>query len=237
MTNENNPYDGFMDHDRGKTGRQWLLDFRSDVCSALDALDTWQQAAYSIACDAWDCNTYPENRLRIPSGFRNLTQIVALWSDVELHIDPTLICEFLRRLDNFTYQNRIGPKGDIVFSQISMTAQEIEEVLFKARYTFDRIFHATLAISGEVQLEKWKASQSAKIDSGNKFPALLPESQEVRDLCQKLQRELPEGHKQSEIARDVAGGDDKKAQSLLRQARRFPHLWKNSDSSDSISDT
>lgn len=71
----------------------------------------------------------------------------------------------------------------------------------------------------------------AKTVTGPEFPSLLPESQEVRDLCYKLRKELGEGRSQMAIARELTGeseGDDRRARSLLRQARRFPHLWKKS---------
>jgi hypothetical protein len=60
----------------------------------------------------------------------------------------------------------------------------------------------------------------------------LPNSPDVRDLCHLLQKGLPNGHTQSEIAREFTRempDDDKKAQSLLRQARRFSDLWKPAD--------
>ncbi len=53
----------------------------------------------------------------------------------------------------------------------------------------------------------------------------LPDSADVRDLCRLLQKNLPTGRKQIEIALEFTGNDNKKAKSLLRQARRFRHLW------------
>ncbi len=70
----------------------------------------------------------------------------------------------------------------------------------------------------------------SKTDNGTKYPALLPESDEVIKLCRKLKADLPEGYSQITIARDFTGekeGEDKKAKSLLTQARRFRHLWDN----------
>ena len=59
----------------------------------------------------------------------------------------------------------------------------------------------------------------------------LPVSVNVLDLCRLLNKELPNGKTQSQIAREFmreTDGDDRKAQALLRQARRFPHLWRRS---------
>lgn len=72
----------------------------------------------------------------------------------------------------------------------------------------------------------------SKTDNGTKFSSLFPENDEVVKLCRKLKSDLSEGYSQITIARDFTGeseGGDKKAQSLLRQARRFSHLWKQAD--------
>lgn len=53
----------------------------------------------------------------------------------------------------------------------------------------------------------------------------LPDSVDVRDLCRALQKGLPQGRYQIEIAREFVKKDDAKAESLLRQARRYRHLW------------
>jgi hypothetical protein len=58
------------------------------------------------------------------------------------------------------------------------------------------------------------------------FPATSPDSPAVRELCHRLKKGLAEGYSQIVIAREVAG-DDKAAESLLRQARRFRHLWQS----------
>jgi hypothetical protein len=154
------PYRGYIDHD-GKTGRQWLSEFRSDLSSALNALEAWQQTAYAISCDARDCNAFPKNHLEIPSEFRNLTRILALWSDVELRIDPSPLVEFLRRLHNFAPGKHHALPSNVFSLRTPMTDEEIEQVLSKAGDAFDRIYHATLAIGDEKQADEWQASQSA----------------------------------------------------------------------------
>ncbi len=63
----------------------------------------------------------------------------------------------------------------------------------------------------------------SKADNENKS---LPDSADVRDLCRLLQKGLFAGKTQMNIAREFTGNDAKKAKSLLRQARRYRHLWR-----------
>jgi hypothetical protein len=80
--------------------------------------------------------------------------------------------------------------------------------------------------------ESSERTADSKTDTRKKGPPTLPDSPDVRDLCRLLQKHLPEGWKQIEIARKFTGempGDDRKAANLLRQARRFPHLWRSAD--------
>ncbi len=53
----------------------------------------------------------------------------------------------------------------------------------------------------------------------------LPDSVDVRDLCHLLKKELPKGRSAIEIAREFMDNNEDKAQNLLRQARRYKHLW------------
>jgi hypothetical protein len=106
-----------------------------------------------------------------------------------------------------------------------------------------RLYRLIRKLRKEVLAEPVPEPTDARVDStmdeepgqiitghaSGQFPSLLPASQEVRDLCRALQKELPNGRSQMVIARELTGeseGDDRKAKSLLRQARRFPHLWK-----------
>ncbi|MFC1597189.1 hypothetical protein ACFL5Q_04520 [Planctomycetota bacterium] len=54
--------------------------------------------------------------------------------------------------------------------------------------------------------------------------SLIPENPEVLQLAKRIRRELPGGGTMINIARDFADGDETKANSLLRQLRRYPHL-------------
>lgn len=52
----------------------------------------------------------------------------------------------------------------------------------------------------------------------------LPASPDLMRLAKKIKEELPKGGKKIDIARDFTGGDEKRAESLLRQLRRYPKL-------------
>jgi hypothetical protein len=64
-----------------------------------------------------------------------------------------------------------------------------------------------------------------KTDTQKKLPA-LPESQEVNGLIRKINKEWKDGVTLTAIALDFTDGDERRAKSLLRQARRYKHLWK-----------
>lgn len=69
-------------------------------------------------------------------------------------------------------------------------------------------------------------------DSGGKSFRQLPDNVDVRDLCALLEKNR--GRKSliqvaRELTKEVAGRDSR-AHSLLRQARRFRHLWDRADS-------
>ena len=72
------------------------------------------------------------------------------------------------------------------------------------------------------QGEKEQTQADSKPDSEKKS---MPDSADVRDLCRLLQKGVPTGKTQIEIAREFTGKNNNKAKSLLRQARRFRHLW------------
>lgn len=54
---------------------------------------------------------------------------------------------------------------------------------------------------------------------------LQPKDKDVAYLCRRLGKDLSKGVKQIDIALEIAQDDQAKAKSLLRQARRFRHLW------------
>ncbi|MEI8371873.1 MAG: hypothetical protein WCJ35_03455 [Planctomycetota bacterium] len=95
--------------------------------------------------------------------------------------------------------------------------------------------HVALAVKNDDPSAKAKNINDSDTTSDSKKVVLpkLPDGVNVRDLVCRLQAELPKGKSQSQIAREFtreAANKDKKAQSLLRQARRYRHLWDDSDS-------
>lgn len=152
--------------------RKWLAEFRSDFGSIIRALDDWKAAACSITYGANDCNFSPRTKLDIPSWFNTLTQIIALWCDVELHIDPSPLCEFRRRMHDFKGHHGMLPDGRTGLIRKPMTDREIDDCIWIALDTYDRVLHATLAMASEEQVEaltanndrdKWLYEQCCKL--------------------------------------------------------------------------
>jgi hypothetical protein len=61
-------------------------------------------------------------------------------------------------------------------------------------------------------------------DNGSDAPIRLPEDPLVIRLAKEINDRLDDEGSKISIARQLTDGDDKKAQSLLRQLRRYPHL-------------
>ena len=65
-----------------------------------------------------------------------------------------------------------------------------------------------------------------KTDTKKHSSPKMPDSPEGLALCRRLQKAAPLKRGQAiEIAREFAVGNDAKAENLLRQARRYKHLW------------
>ena len=67
-------------------------------------------------------------------------------------------------------------------------------------------------------------------DNERKTRQNLPDNADVRDLCHLLAKKRGSGKPLIQIAREFTHettGDSPKADSLLRQARRYSHLWKS----------
>lgn len=67
-------------------------------------------------------------------------------------------------------------------------------------------------------------------DKGQKLSQGMPDNPDVRDLCHLLDKnreQISTGTKtEIGLAREFTRGNNVKAKNLLRQARRYPHLWK-----------
>ena len=60
----------------------------------------------------------------------------------------------------------------------------------------------------------------------------MPRSPDVLDLCQKLANGLSDEKNPIDIAREFTDGNERKAASLMRQARRYRHLWDGNCAAD-----
>jgi hypothetical protein len=78
--------------------------------------------------------------------------------------------------------------------------------------------------------ESHRTSQSGAetADTRKKSGPLMPDSADVRDLCALLAKRHKSGKSLNQIAREFTHGNVQKANSLLRQSRRFRHLWDSS---------
>ena len=140
-----------------------------------------------------------------------LTESLALWADTELHINPEPICDFLRFFQNCEFRRRYL-RGKIVSYRQLPTIDEIETIVGKAKSTLDRISAATQVLA------------DGKTDGKKNNKNLVPENPEVAKLAKRIKKELPKGGNKTDIARDFADGNEKKAQSLLRKLRDYPNL-------------
>jgi hypothetical protein len=57
-----------------------------------------------------------------------------------------------------------------------------------------------------------------------KTRAFVPKNTKVLDLARRINAESPTGRSKIEIARELSDGNERDAQTLLRELRRFPNL-------------
>ena len=86
-----------------------------------------------------------------------------------------------------------------------------------------RDFYTSSAEAIELLIDAERTADR-KTDSGKQSATVVPENLEVAKLAKKIRQELPKGGTKTDIARDFCDGDERKAQSLLRQLRRYPRL-------------
>ncbi len=83
---------------------------------------------------------------------------------------------------------------------------------------------AQIPATEELEIDEQDRTADNKTDNGKKFQSVVPENPEVLKLAKKIKAEFPKNGTRIDIAREFVGDDEKKAQGLLRQLRRFPHL-------------
>ncbi len=161
--------------DSRPSGRDWLEDFRKDLHSVLFSLADWKEMAVDTMYAAMDCNDGGSDPLSVPFEFKILTDIIALWCDAELHVDPTALTEVRRHFLAFQGGNRAGPGFSIVRTNVPMSDDEMEEMMHKAMDVFERVRHATLARFSTEQQEKVVLPDGPKPAEFRVWPNLRPE--------------------------------------------------------------
>ena len=86
-----------------------------------------------------------------------------------------------------------------------------------------------LSFEGLMKAKREGAAGPNAADNSKKSGPMLPDSPDVRDLCALLAKRHKTGKSLNKIAREFTHGNVPKANSLLRQARRFRHLWDSAD--------
>ncbi|RIK74925.1 MAG: hypothetical protein DCC68_22145 [Planctomycetota bacterium] len=106
--------------------------------------------------------------------------------------------------------------GAALATRIASDAQNVANLL--------GVLPIILRIENWAQCGGTEDGADSKTDNRKKIRQFVPENSDVLKLAKRIKRELPKGGTRNDIARDFTDGDEKKAQSLLRQIRRFPHL-------------
>ena len=173
-------YGSFLDSG-DRTGRDWLEEFRGDLHSLIAALDDWKQSAVELLYEAMDHNAGFPQRFSVPLHFQVLTDIIALWCDSQLHIDPTPLTEVRRRFNAFAEHSAAGPHGELIKVRVSMTDEEMEGMMHKAMDVFNRVFHASLARFPDQEQRdaiqkreqgEWAADTPPPVDSPFRFGSI-----------------------------------------------------------------
>ena len=135
-----------------------LKNFENNPDSIVHALETWMGDSISAGFKAQSLNHGIEfsKSPDFPPYFVNLTTLIALWCDVELHIDPSPFFEFHRRLltclphDHFEFKKWPARdfRTDIEITKgyrVPLSDEEINDLVVKAGELFRRVLNATLA--------------------------------------------------------------------------------------------
>lgn len=169
--------------------------------------------------------------------------------------DPNTLGEFLEWIREWRVKIVEPPSGFPAFDMRKLVAYRRERFLihlnkflgpdplseFYSEFDVDQCVSA----SDVVRMMLWAETRihaefsGDKDDTTKKFQQSQPSTADVRDLCHLLdkQREArKQGKPEITIAREFTGetpANDRRARSLLRQARRYPHLWKD-DKDDNV---
>lgn len=219
--------------------------YKSPAYVAFQSLDIWKNSSGAIY-DSWKDGFMATAHLteddahsvRVQFGVcKRASEIVVTWcDDVFKAIDPTPLLRFEEAfnskwasmsMDQLFFDDLYG------ISPFFISDERLELVFREAWLTCDRIEGATAR-----QFKKdFHENITENLGASDKSSGRMPKNPEVVALCQKLAdaatRLAKRRTSESEIAFQFAGESAKslaeqqmKASSLLRQARRYPHLWK-----------
>jgi hypothetical protein len=184
--------------------------FKSDEWKHIfRVLADWREAA------KW----YVGDREPPPKGFGAWTHELVEFCDAHTSIDSAPLWELYCHATNFvvtTGKNR-NPQQEV----LDLLAAKVIGILNRLE---------ALGIVSDDPGAKTQSQRTAdsKSDSKKKSPPKLPQSVDVHELCRMLQEGLPKGQSMNEIARGFTHETNDKApksESLLRQCRRYRHLW------------
>ncbi len=129
----------------------------------------------------------------------------------------------VQRMDDNREQLKVAFKAFTIDLQMAQPSLDREVA---------RVLHMRALRPNRSLLVGLAAAQQIADESEN-LVLSMPDSADVRDLCHLLNKNAGNGIPLIQIAREFTKetpGDDGKAKSLLRQARRYSHLWRRSDS-------
>ena len=150
-------HDGF---DGDMTESDWLDEFRKKPESVIHALETWANVVRSLSWDVTDLNHNLAPKYgAFPPYFHRLTQIIALWCDVQLHIDPTPFFDVLARMaEALPHQRQIIFKYPVKSAEdyvkddnyrVALSDEDIQKLSGQWGTLWHRVLHATLALAPE----------------------------------------------------------------------------------------
>jgi hypothetical protein len=104
-------------------------------------------------------------------------------------------------------------------SEAEQEREELERELGQAKSQLLRM-GTVMAMSGPITADK----PDKKTDKKQKNLYSISKNLDVHELAKRIRQPKNAGRKKIEIAREITEGNEKKAQTLVRELRRFPHL-------------
>jgi hypothetical protein len=201
-----------------------LAEFRADTSAAATAIGHWRDDAHTVAHDAVDCAA-TGIKLRLPAGFSELTEDVALWCDAELHIDAKELTRFLRRVEELA-----GWWGEPI-----TPCESVAELLGDAWDVSQRALMATVArgqaseLSNSSQREsEWQVD--TKVDKKKlSTPPVRGLTKPARKCATEYKKRMAKDKKatmKAVIADYIVDNPAESESSIRRSLSAHPEAWK-----------